>query len=92
MIEASRLLSYVLCQLERIKIGQGIVIWPLKKDREVRVYKISNQAFIVEEDGFERCVFENLDQKELKKVLKLMQKREFPRSHQLSVKIVQEKP
>ncbi|TKX31155.1 hypothetical protein CQA69_03900 [Campylobacter estrildidarum] len=62
-----------------------------KKDRAIKVQKISDERFNVFEEGFFCKEFLNLDDKELKKILKQLQKIEFPRSNQLWLKIVKNK-
>ena len=51
-----------------------------KRDRSIIIEKLEN-GYNLYEDGFEKKQFKNLSQIELKKLLKVLQKKEFPRSN-----------
>ncbi|MCI9304479.1 MAG: hypothetical protein HFJ13_10250 [Clostridium sp.] len=51
-----------------------------KRDRSIIIEKLEN-GYNLYEDGFEKKEFKNLSQIELKKLLKVLQKKEFPRSN-----------
>lgn len=51
-----------------------------KRDRSIIIEKLEN-GYNLYEDGFEKKEFKNLSQIELKKLLRVLQKKEFPRSN-----------
>lgn len=87
MVDMSNFIDYTLMKLKHIEVGEAIELLTFKKDRKVIVVK-EEEYFTLHEDGFYHEVFENLDTKELKKLLKTMVRREFPRSNRLHFQIV----
>lgn len=86
MIKNKELLQTCLYQLKSLSLGERLIFKTAKKDREIIVTKKA-EGYRVEENGFEHAIFEIADETELKKILKTLQKVEFPRSHQLWMKI-----
>lgn len=86
MIKNKELISACLHHLQTLSGGERIVFKTAKKDREISVSK-NEEGYRVEENGFECKSFEARTQAELKKILKTLQKIEFPRSNQIWLKI-----
>ncbi|MGL5616597.1 MAG: hypothetical protein ACRDD2_10290 [Sarcina sp.] len=69
-------------RLEEINIGNCLDIRSYKKNRKVVIEKLEN-GFNLYEDGFYKEEFLELTKEELKKILKSIEKKEFPRSNKL---------
>ncbi|MGJ0701306.1 hypothetical protein, partial [Clostridium perfringens] len=61
-----------------------------KKNRKVIIEKLEN-TFNVYEDGYEKREFLNISREELKKLLRTIEKIEFPRSNKLRVYVLETK-
>ncbi|MEN8190795.1 MAG: hypothetical protein ABFS19_13190 [Thermodesulfobacteriota bacterium] len=81
LVDKGGLLRTVEIRLARLQVGQGLLIQPYKKDRSVWIIKREEQLEIIE-DGFKRDRF-LIAPSRLKKSLKTLMRREFPRSHKL---------
>ncbi|TKX30916.1 hypothetical protein [Campylobacter aviculae] len=91
MIQNKDFISICLKNLKELDPLDILIFQSFKKDRAIKVQKISEQKFNVFEEGFFHKEFLDLSDKELKKTLKQLQKIEFPRSNQLWLKIVKNK-
>lgn len=91
MVSITDFFNVALHTLKRIEIRDKVNFKTFKKDRQVEIEKLEQGLFNVKEDGFERKIFRNLDEKELKRVLKYLQKKEFPKSNKLWYKIIRTK-
>ncbi len=87
MIKNSEFIQTCLHHLQSLCVGEKISFKTAKKDREIAVSKKEGGGYRVEENGFEHRIFEASSEAELKKILKTLQKIEFPRSNQIWVKI-----
>ncbi|MGL4989552.1 MAG: hypothetical protein ACRC57_00060 [Sarcina sp.] len=87
MVDMSNFIDFTFIKLKQINIGQGVCLLTFKKDRKVTVIK-ETENYTLHEDGFYKESFFDLDDKELKKLLKSMVRREFPRSNRLHLTIV----
>lgn len=87
MIDISNFIDITLTKLKSLEIGQGISLLTFKKDRKITIIK-NNNSFSLYEDGFSREIFLNLDNKNLKKLLKTLGRKEFPRSNKLHLEII----
>ncbi|NGU67576.1 hypothetical protein [Clostridium perfringens] len=88
MVSIADFIDVALYTVKRIEINDKVNFKTFKKDREVEIEKIDKGLFNVSENGFHREVFLNLDEKELKRTLKYLQKKEFPKSNKLWYKII----
>ncbi|HBI7144617.1 TPA: hypothetical protein K8M87_002869, partial [Clostridium perfringens] len=61
-----------------------------KKNRKVIIEKLEN-TFNVYEDGYEKREFLNISKEELKKLLRTIEKIEFPRSNKLRIYVLETK-
>ena len=82
MIAVERALDTVLERAKRLTPGQALDLRSYKRNRSVMVVR-ETQDFAVVEDGFEKQRFEGVTQAKLKKLLKTLIAREFPRSTKL---------
>lgn len=87
MIKNKELIQTCLHHLQTLSLGERITFKTAKKDREISVEKSEGGGYKVLENGFEHRSFEASSEAELKKILKTLQKIEFPRSNQIWVKI-----
>ncbi|ELC8442735.1 hypothetical protein QYB59_001763 [Clostridium perfringens] len=91
MVSITDFIDVALYTLKRIEINDKVNFKTFKKDRQVEIEKLEDGLFNVKEDGFDRKIFRNIDEKELKKSLKYLQKKEFPQSNKLWYKIIRAK-
>lgn len=88
MVDLSNFIDFTFIKLKRLEINQGVSILTFKKDRKVSVMKRENYYDVIE-DGFFKETFTNLDDKGVRKLLKSMVKKEFPRSNRLHLSIIE---
>lgn len=91
MVSITDFIDVALYTLKRIEINDKVNFKTFKKDRQVEIEKLEDGLFNVKEDGFDRKIFRNINEKELKKSLKYLQKKEFPKSNKLWYKIIRAK-
>lgn len=84
MIDKASALETVLRKLKKIPLGSGLDLRTYKRDRSVVILRKGIDEFFVVEDGFSKESFSE-DFKGLKKLLKKLLKREFPRSNKIRV-------
>lgn len=82
MVSNLDFINIAMTSLKRMTSNQKLIFKTFKKDRKVEIVKLENSYTIIE-DGFKNNIIENLDYKEIKKILKETQKIEFPRSNKL---------
>ncbi|MDY3207421.1 hypothetical protein [Clostridium baratii] len=82
MVSNLDFINIAMTSLKRMTPNQKVVFKTFKKDRKVEVLKLEN-SYTVIEVGFKNNIIENLGYKEIKKILKEIQKIEFPRSNKL---------
>lgn len=75
----------VLCRHAKgLQEGEGVRLSTYKRDRHVTIFRLSGGAFRVVEDGFQKWQ-SDMDGSALKKCLRAIIKREFPRSNKAHV-------
>lgn len=84
MIDKAGAIPTVLTKLKKIPVGQGLDLRTFKRDRSVVLLRVAEDKYEVVEAGFEKKRFET-NFKGLKKLLKTLIKREFPRSNKIRV-------
>lgn len=84
MIDKANAVSTVMSRAAKLTVGSGMDLRTYKRDRSVIITRVSEDLYEVMEDGFEKNWFE-VDGKGLKKLLKTLLKREFPRSNKIRV-------
>ncbi|MCQ8211773.1 hypothetical protein NON08_04290 [Cetobacterium somerae] len=82
MKDYSRFIEKILTELE---IGKKVNLLTFKRDRKITIIKISNEKFIVEEDGFKQRNFDDLNRHEVIKLMDKLRDIEFPRSNMLHI-------
>lgn len=87
MIDISNFIDITLTKLKSLEIGEGISLLTFKKDRKITIIK-NNNCFSLYEEGFSKERFFNLNNKDLKKLLKTLGRKEFPRSNKLHLEVV----
>lgn len=90
MINKDSFIADTLKRLEKLEVGKCLDIRTFKKDRKVVIEKLAVN-YNVYEEGFEKQSFMNLEVQDMKKLLKTLEKREFPRSNKLRVYVVDAK-
>ncbi|MDU7886528.1 MAG: hypothetical protein E7J47_09165 [Clostridium perfringens] len=91
MVSITDFINVALYTVKRIEINDKVNFKTFKKDREVELENLDKGLYHVSENGFHREVFLNLDEKVLKRTLKYLQKKEFPKSNKLWYKIIRTK-
>lgn len=90
MINKDSFIADTLKRLEKLEVGKCLDICTFKKDRKVVIEKLAVN-YNVYEEGFEKQSFMNLEVQDMKKLLKTLERREFPRSNKLRVYVVDAK-
>ncbi len=82
MLDKAGALPDILSRVKKLPIGNGLDLRTYKRDRSVTVIRLAEDAYEVRENGFEKGVH-TIDFKGLKRLLKTLLKREFPRSRKI---------
>lgn len=85
-VDNGRLLYEILTRLDKLKPGQAVLLQPLKKDRSICII-LSVDSFHIIEQGFDKNEF-MVEAKKIRKLLKTLCKREFPRSKKVWLKLL----
>lgn len=85
-IDKGRLLHETLARLRTLKNGEGLLLQPYKRDRAVCIVALDGR-FHVMEQGFDKNEF-LVEAKKIKKLLKTLCKKEFPRSNKVWLKLL----
>lgn len=75
-------------KLTKLKVGDKIELLTYKKDRKVIIIKKDLNIYDIIEDGFNYNKFEDISLNQLEKLLKKLQRIEFPRSNKYFLKII----
>lgn len=84
MIDIGGAIPNILTRLKKTAIGHGLDLRTFKRDRSIAIRHIEQDVFEIKEDGFQIQTF-TIHRKELKKTLKTLFKREFPRSNKIRI-------
>jgi hypothetical protein len=82
MIDIKTLIPSVQKRLDRLDVGGEIELKTYKRDRGVTIIKVTDDRLLIREDGFVKNEFE-IPVEKLKKTLKSLLKKEFPRSNKV---------
>ncbi len=74
-------------KLKKMKIGDRMELLTYKRDRKVLIVKMGEEIYDVFEDGFETVNFISIENAHLAKLLKQLQRIEFPRSNKYFLEI-----
>lgn len=86
MLDIKNFAKIPLERLKNLNIGDRIELLTFKKDRKVVIIKKDINNYDVIEDGFENKEFEDIEYKNLEKLLKQLKRIEFPRSNKFFLK------
>lgn len=87
MLVIDNFVGDTLKRLEQIAPLNCLDIRSYKKNRKIVIEKLE-EGYNLYEEGFHEEVFYNLSKEELKKLLKIIEKREFPRSNKLRLYVL----
>ncbi len=73
----------VMGRLSKLKLGQCLDMRTFKRDRSVAIIRTGDESFTVIERGFHEETWEELTTEHIKKLMKILLKREFPRSNKI---------
>ena len=85
LIDRATAASYVMRRLAKMNVGDSLELLTWKKDRSLMLVKKGEDEFVVFERGFVDEEY-RVGLGKLKKSLKMLLKREFPRSHKIRVR------
>ena len=83
-VDKGRILHETLARLAKLTPGEGLALQPFKKDRSVWLVPQNGVVRIVEKGFAEKDYV--VEEKKLKKELKILCRREFPRSNKVWLK------
>lgn len=86
MIESDHFVENTLRAMKKLDYGDQVIVQCFKKDRQIRVEK-QTDTFTVHQEGFEKRSYEGMGTDQVKKLLKTLQRKEFPRSNKLWFKV-----
>lgn len=84
MIDKATALENILRRLEKLAPGHCLDLRTYKRNRSVVIKKIGPDSFVAVQDGFEQGRYK-VDRAKMKKLLKTLLKKEFPRSTKIRV-------
>jgi hypothetical protein len=82
MIDKATALESVLRKLKKLPVGHCIDLRTYKRNRSLLIIHYQSEDFTIFEDGYE-TIEHNVKLKEVRKLLKTLFKREFPRSNKI---------
>lgn len=80
MIPIQNFIEDALRKVDKLNSNEALDIRTYKRDRRIIIEK-EEDSYNLYEDGFEKESFMSISKEELKKLLKVMQRKEFPRSN-----------
>lgn len=80
MIDRTAIIPLVLERLKTLPVGHCLDLRTYKRNRGLILVKRGPESVDVIEDGYEQAEFPGVDMGKLRKLLKTLLKREFPRS------------
>ena len=89
MIDKTKIIKTVTERLEELPLGHYLDLRTYKRNRSVIIVKEGKEEVLVIENGYFQEKFE-LKQEKLKKLLKTLLKKEFPRSNKIRLYIMGE--
>jgi hypothetical protein len=88
MIDKTKIIDTVYKRLEKLPIGHYIDLKTYKRNRTVIIVKIDEKKLLVIEDGYFKDRF-LIKSDKLKKLLKTLLKKEFPRSKKIRLYVME---
>ncbi len=83
MNDKASIIPTVVDKLNKLEVGQCLDMRTFKRNRSVAITRMGNDSFNVVERGFHEESWEDLTSEKVKKLLKTLLKREFPRSNKI---------
>ncbi|XPV76825.1 MAG: hypothetical protein ACNI27_02575 [Desulfovibrio sp.] len=83
MIDKATALETVLLRFKKMPVNESFDLRTYKRNRSLLITKTSDDGFQIIQNGYEYEIFEDIPLKKMKKLLKLLFKKEFPRSTKL---------
>ena len=87
MIDKDKIIETVMAKLKKLPVDHYIDLRTYKRNRSVLIIKKSDNDFLIIEDGYFREKSQ-LQFDKLKKALKALLKKEFPRSHKIRLYVM----
>ncbi len=84
MIDKAGAIPTILTKLKKLPVGHGLDLRTFKRDRSVVILRMADDEYTVKGNGFQQETFAT-DLKGMRKLLKTLLKREFPRSNKIRV-------
>lgn len=91
MLDKAIAVQEVLRRLQKMDSGESLELLTWKKDRSLLLVRQSRDEVYVYERGFAEQEY-RVSSGKLKKLLKTLLKREFPRSHKIRLKCLPKRP
>lgn len=85
MIAKSNIIPAVLERLQSLPVGHYLDVRTYKRNRYVFFVKKDEDNILIIENGFYQERYENMPLKKIKKIFKIILKKEFPRSTKIRV-------
>lgn len=89
MIDIGGAVPNIMTRLKKLPVRHGLELLTFKRDRGLRICRTDESTFSATEFGF-RTETNQTDLKGMKKLLKTVLKREFPRSNKIRIHEMQE--
>lgn len=89
MIDMANALPTILTRSKKLAVGEGLDLRTFKRDRSIVIMRTESDTYSVVEDGFHHEQFQT-SHKGLKKIMKTLLKREFPRSNKVRIYAITE--
>jgi hypothetical protein len=83
MNDKTTVIPTVMERLERLETGQCLDMRTYKRNRSVAIVRTGPDSFTVVERGFHEEMWEGLSADKIRRLLKTLLKREFPRSNKI---------
>ena len=87
MINKTNIVETVMERLKKIPIGYYLDLRTYKRNRSIIIIKVTEDDFTIIEDGYFKERFQ-LKSEKLKKLLNTLLRKEFPRSHKISLYVM----
>jgi len=87
MLDKDKIIETVIAKLKKLPVDHYLDLRTYKRNRSLVIIKKSEDDFLIIEDGYfhERC---QLKSDKLKKTLKTLLRKEFPRSHKIRLYVM----
>jgi hypothetical protein len=87
MIDKDKIIETVAAKLKKLPVGHYLDLRTYKRNRSIVIVKKSEDDFLIIEDGYFQEKY-HLKSDKMKKTLKTLFKKEFPRSHKVRLYVM----